>query len=121
MENNSKTTDIKNLKYILKREGYYWSDIIDHTNSKEIFLSIHKIESNSGAPLHVHENEEIIYVIKGSIEAKVDDKLMNINEGQIVLIPQKTEHSLKNRSKKESQIAIIFGTNNPFSKTKYLE
>ena len=37
MENNSKITDIKNLKYILKREGYYWSDIIDHTNSKEIF------------------------------------------------------------------------------------
>jgi quercetin dioxygenase-like cupin family protein len=121
MENNSKITDIKNLKYILKREGYYWSDIFDHTNSKEIFLSIHKIESNSGAPLHVHENEEIIYVIKGSIEAKVDDKLMNINEGQIVLIPQKTEHSLKNLKKEEAKIAIIFATNNPFSKTKYLK
>ena len=44
MENNSKITDIKNLKYKLKREGYYWSDIYDHTNSKETFLSIHRIK-----------------------------------------------------------------------------
>ena len=121
MENNSKIPDIKNLQYKLKREGYYWSDIFDHTNSKETFLSIHKIQKNSGAPLHIHENEEIIFVIKGSIEAKIGRKLINVKKGQIVLIPQKTEHSLKNRSKKESQIAIIFGTNNPFSKTKYLE
>ena len=46
---------------------------------------------------------------------------MNINEGQIVLIPQKTEHSLKNLKKEEAKIAIIFATNNPFSKTKYLK
>ena len=63
MENNSKITDIKNLKYKLKREGYYWSDIFDHTNSKETFLSIHIIKTNSGAALHIHENEEIIFFL----------------------------------------------------------
>jgi len=121
MENNSKINDIKNLQYELKREGYYWSDIFDHTNSKEIFLSMHIIKTNSGAPLHIHENEEIIFVIKGSIEAKIGRELINIKKGQIVLIPQKTEHSLKNLNKKEAKIAIIFATNNPFSKTKYLK
>ena len=121
MENNSKITDIKNLKYKLKREGYYWSDIYDHTNSKETFLSIHKIKTNCGAPLHVHENEEIIFVIKGSIEVKIGRELINVKKEQVVLIPQKTEHSLNNTNKEEAKIAIIFATNNPFSKTKYLK
>ena len=74
MENNSKISDIKNLKYKLKREGYYWNDIFNHTNSKETFISIDIIKTRAGALLHIHENEE-----------------------------------------------IIFATNNPFSKTKYLE
>ena len=121
MENNSKITDIKNLKYKLKREGYYWSDIYDHTNSKETFLSIHRIKTNSGAPLHIHENEEIIFVIKGSIEVKIGRELINVKKEQVVLIPQKTEHSLNNANKEEAKIAIIFATNNPFSKTKYLK
>ena len=117
----AKITDIKNLKYKLKREGYYWSDIYDHTNSKETFLSIHKIKTNSGAPLHIHENEEIIFVIKGSIEVKIGRELINVKKEQVVLIPQKTEHSLNNTNKEEAKIAIIFATNNPFSKTKYLK
>ena len=85
MENNSKITDIKNLQYKLKREGYYWSDIFDHTNSKETFLSIHKIQKNSGAPLHIHENEEIIFVIKGSIEVKIGRELINVKKEQVNL------------------------------------
>ena len=121
MENNSKISDIKNLKYKLKREGYYWSDIFDHTNSKETFVSIHIIKSGSGAPLHIHENEEIIFVINGAIKVKVEKELIDAKEGQIVLIPQKAKHSLKNENKVDAKIAIIFATNNPFSKTKYLK
>ena len=121
MENNSKISDIKNLKYKLKREGYYWSDIFDHTNSKEAFISIHIIKTNSGAPLHIHENEEIIFVINGAIKVEVEKELIDAKEGQIVLIPQKAKHSLKNQNKKDAKIAIIFATNDPFSKTKYLK
>ena len=31
------------------------------------------------------------------------------------------KHSLKNQNKKDAKIAIIFATNDPFSKTKYLK
>ena len=121
MENNSKISDIKNLKYKLKREGYYWGDIFDDTNSKETFVSVHKIKTNSGAPLHIHDNEEIIFVINGTIKVKIEKELIDVKEGQIVLIPQKAKHSLKNQDKKDAKIAIIFATNNPFSKTQYLK
>ena len=121
MENNSKISDIKNLKYKLKREGYYWSDIFDHTNSKETFVSVHIIKTNSGAALHIHDNEEIIFVINGTIKVNIEKEIINVKEGQIVLIPQKTKHSLKNENKEDAKIAIIFATNNPFSKTQYLK
>ena len=121
MENNSKISDIKNLKYKLKREGYYWSDVFDHTNSKETFVSVHIIKTNSGAPLHIHDNEEIIFVINGTIEVNIEKEIINLKEGQIVLVPQKTKHSLKNENKEDAKIAIIFATNNPFSKTQYLK
>ena len=121
MENNSKISDIKNLKYKLKREGYYWCDVFDHTNSKETFVSVHIIKTNSGAPLHIHDNEEIIFVINGTIKVNIEKEIINVKEGQIVLIPQKTKHSLKNENKEDAKIAIIFATNNPFSKTQYLK
>ena len=121
MENNSKISDIKKLKYKLKREGYYWSDIFDHTNSKETFVSVHIIKTNSGAPLHIHDNEEIIFVINGTIKVTIEKEIINLKEGQIVLVPQKTKHSLKNENKEDAKIAIIFATNNPFSKTQYLK
>ena len=121
MENNSKISDIKNLKYKLKREGYYWSDVFDHTYSKETFVSVHIIKTNSGAPLHIHDNEEIIFVINGTIKVTIEKEIINLKEGQIVLVPQKTKHSLKNENKEDAKIAIIFATNNPFSKTQYLK
>tara|TARA_Y100000590_G_scaffold14570_1_gene17507 strand:- start:3147 stop:3512 length:366 start_codon:yes stop_codon:yes gene_type:complete len=121
VENNYKISDIKNINYKLKREGYYWGDIFDDTNSKETFVSVHKIKTNSGAPLHVHDNEEIIFVINGTIKVNIEKELIDVKEGQIVLIPQKAKHSLKNQDKKDAKIAIIFATNNPFSKTQYLK
>ena len=121
MENNSKISDIKNLKYKLKREGYYWSYVFDHTNSKETFVSVHIIKTNSGAPLHIHDNEEIIFVINGTIKVNIEKEIINLKEGQIVLVPQKTKHSLKNENKEDAKIAIIYATNNPFSKTQYLK
>ena len=105
----------------MKSEGYYWSDIFDHTNSKETFVSVHIIKTNSGAPLHIHDNEEIIFVINGTIKVTIEKEIINVKEGQIVLVPQKTKHSLKNENKEDAKIAIIFATNNPFSKTQYLK
>jgi len=121
VKNNSKITDINNLKYELKRNGYYWSDIINKSNSKENFISVHKLKKDSKAPSHIHENEEIVYVLKGSIEIEIENNLLDLKKNQMISIPPKTEHSLRNKNKEIAKIIIYFGTNDPFSKTIYKE
>ena len=119
MKNNSKITDINNLNYVLKRNGYYWSDVIDKSNSEEVFVSIHKIKSGGKAPSHIHKNEEIIFVLKGSIALKIENQITKLNENQLYNIPPNTSHSIQNKSNSTSKVMIIFGTNDPFHHTIY--
>ena len=119
MKNNSKFTDINNLNFVLKRNGYYWSDIISKSNSEEVFISIHKIKSGGKAPDHIHKNEEIIFVLNGSVTLKIKNKITELNENQIYNIPPNTTHSIQNKSNQTSKVMIIFGTNDPFHSTIY--
>tara|TARA_A100001037_G_scaffold116105_1_gene105641 strand:- start:910 stop:1281 length:372 start_codon:yes stop_codon:yes gene_type:complete len=121
LKNNSKINDINNLTYELRRQGYYWSNIIDKKNSDENFLSIHKLEPFAEAPAHIHENEEIIFVIEGKIEINLKNQSFNLSTNQICQIPANTQHSLKNITKTNSKIMVIFGNNDPFSKTSYIK
>tara|TARA_Y100001970_G_scaffold204893_1_gene249468 strand:- start:234 stop:605 length:372 start_codon:yes stop_codon:yes gene_type:complete len=121
LKNNSKINDINNLTYELRRQGYYWSDIVDKKNSNENFISIHKIEPSAKAPTHTHENEEIIFVIEGNIEINLKNKSFNLGTNQICQIPANTQHSLKNITKINSKIMVIFGNNDPFSTTSYIK
>ena len=91
------------------------------TTSKKLTVANLLGQVPSGAPLHIHDNEEIIFVINGTIKVTIEKEIINLKEGQIVLVPQKTKHSLKNENKEDAKIAIIFATNNPFSKTQYLK
>ena len=61
------------------------------------------------------------HVFYKDLTSEQTKELIDAKEGQIVLIPQKAKHSLKNPNKKDAKIAIIFATNDPFSKTKYLK
>ena len=119
LKNNSKITDINNLNYLLKRNGYYWSDIIGKSNSDEVFISIHKIKPGGKAPEHVHKYEEIIFVLNGSVTLKIKNKITELNEYQIYNIPANTTHSIQNKSNRTSKVMIIFGTNDPFHNTIY--
>ena len=119
MKNNSKITDINNLNYVLKRNGYYWSDIISKSNSEEVFISIHKIKSGGKAPDHIHKNEEIIFVLNGSVTLKIKNKITELNENQTYNIPPNTTHAIQTKSNQTSKVMIIFGTNDPFHSTIY--
>ncbi len=43
--------------------------------------------------MHQHENEdEMFFVIQGKLLMKLDDKTIEINSGEFVIIPRKTNH-----------------------------
>ena len=49
-----------------------------------------------GPPLHVHEQDEVIYVLAGSLRVKLGDTLREAPAGSFVFIPRGTPHTWLN-------------------------
>ncbi len=55
----------------------------------------------SSFPNHVHPGEELIYVLEGSIEYKVEGKLpVTLKAGEVLFIPAGTIHAARNTGKR---------------------
>ncbi|MBW7571356.1 cupin domain-containing protein [Caproiciproducens faecalis] len=55
-------------------------------------LSVVNVE-NRTLDFHVHENsDELFYVIKGSFHLEVDEGLIKVDEGELIIVPKGTRH-----------------------------
>jgi quercetin dioxygenase-like cupin family protein len=54
------------------------------------------IVRHEGPPLHVHEQDEVIYALAGSLRVKVGDTLREVPSGSFVFIPRGTPHTWQN-------------------------
>jgi quercetin dioxygenase-like cupin family protein len=49
-----------------------------------------------GPPLHVHDQDEVIYILAGSLRIKLGDSLRGAPAGSFVFIPRGTPHTWQN-------------------------
>src|SRR5262245_32168492 len=55
---------------------------------------------------HHHDNEdEMFYVVKGSFDMELEDKIITINEGEFIIIPRGVEH--RPNAKEEVQVMLF--------------
>ena len=54
------------------------------------------IVRQEGPPLHVHEQDETIYTLAGSLRVKLGDTLREVPAGSFVFIPRGTPHTWQN-------------------------
>jgi quercetin dioxygenase-like cupin family protein len=54
------------------------------------------IVRREGPPLHVHEEDEVIYTLAGSLRVKLGDTLREVPAGSFVFIPRGTPHTWQN-------------------------
>jgi mannose-6-phosphate isomerase-like protein (cupin superfamily) len=75
-------------KFLLIEE--YWSPkIIGALNGQEVKIAKFKGEF----PKHHHENEdELFMVIEGQCFIELDDKTVELNKGELFIVPKGTEH-----------------------------
>lgn len=52
----------------------------------------------TGPGAHSHEEDDIFYVIEGTMSLLVDDKWIDAPKGSFILIPAGTTHDFENRS-----------------------
>lgn len=62
-------------------------------------------------PRHFHPNcDEVLYVLRGTIEHTVDDAVFPMSAGDIVSIPQGSTHNARNVGTEEAEFVIVFNT-----------
>lgn len=67
---------------------------------REVVQNLVEISAGSFAPKHLHPGEEIVYVVKGTLEYQLEGKPPSIlKAGDVLFIPSRTVHSVKNLGK----------------------
>lgn len=82
--------EIINLEQKFKLFNDHWSPkIIGELNGQEVKLA--KVKGEFVWHNHQHE-DELFFVIKGKLKIAFTDKTVEINEGELMIVPKGTEH-----------------------------
>ena len=96
------------------------------SGARSLFLMEQTLHPDKGAPLHVHEVEELLYIKSGALNVYIDapDEVQEFraSSNQTVLIPASLPHSFLNVSDAEAVVLVFFPHSDPFqlSVTQYV-
>jgi mannose-6-phosphate isomerase-like protein (cupin superfamily) len=63
------------------------------------YVSLAKLQPSLSYEPHEHQDhEEIYYIINGSGHIKIGDEISKFRDGDVIYIPEKTNHSITNDS-----------------------
>lgn len=62
---------------------------------ENMLLSVVDFEANAVVPAHNHPQEQIIYLLEGSVEIGIAEKTQILNAGEFVIVPGGVDHSAK--------------------------
>lgn len=69
------------------------------------------IKPGMSNPLHIHPNcEEVMYIISGKCECKVDDAVIMLNAGEVIRIPRGVVHNARCIGEEPVHAVISFPT-----------
>ena len=99
-------------KWDITREG-------DGTTSTSMALST--VGTGAGAPLHTHEADELIVILKGSLEVSIEGEVHQVGADHTIVVPPNVPHGFTNKGSDDAWILGFFPIQDPFNHTKYLE
>ena len=65
-------------------------------------------DPGTAAPLHTHQEDEIFYILEGTLTFQLADERVEGRPGSMVFIPAGTPHSWKNRSNDTVRMLALF-------------
>ena len=71
------------------------AEVFSNVNDVKISLARYSVKKMICMPYHLHSELEIMYVNSGQLLYKIDDVDYIINEGEVMFVNSKTEHSLE--------------------------
>ena len=105
------------------RPGYRKFDIAGHEQGVSSTLSVNTAEPGAGAPLHTHTMDELIVVLEGTLEVKLDGETHTVGPDHTVVIPPGAQHAFTVTGHDEAHLLVFFPGLDPYSEehTHYIE
>ena len=105
------------------RPGYRKWDITLAEHGVTSTLSINTAEPGSGAPLHTHEMDELIMIMEGQVEVRINEEVYIVEKDHTLVIPPGAEHGFKIVGDETAKLLVFFPTLDPYvpEHTHYLE
>lgn len=105
------------------RPGYRKWDIAGHEQGVTSTFSINTAEPGTGAPLHTHTIDELIVIVGGKLEVKIDGETHVVDKNHTLVIPPGAEHGFKVVGEDTAELLVFFPALDPYSTehTHYLE
>jgi quercetin dioxygenase-like cupin family protein len=75
----------------------------------------------AGAPLHVHESDELIVILEGTVDARLGQDEHRIGADHTLVIPPNVPHGFTSVGPGDARILTFFPVSDPFGHTTFLE
>ena len=103
------------------RPNYRKWDIVGPETGMSTNLSYSVAQVGTGAPLHIHEDDELIVILRGELEVRLGDETRVVGPDHTLAIPPNVEHGFEVVGSSEAELLVFFPVPDPFARTTYLE
>ena len=92
---------------IVKEDDRY--KVVDNTILNNLVVSSTLLHADKSTTGHKHEGQEEVYMfMKGSGKMELDDKVIEVNEGDLILIEDGVFHRVHNTGSSDLYMVCIF-------------
>lgn len=94
---------------ISKKDLYTYKSLAPEVKGRNMEALIVQLEEKPDVEPSVHEGEEFIYVLAGTVELKIADEVHTLEPGDSVYYLSTTPHLIAGKNGKATIIAVIYG------------
>ena len=91
----------------------------DGTTSTDASFS--EVGVGTGAPLHTHEDDELIVILDGALRVRIGDDSHDVGADHTIVVPPGVPHGFEAIGEAPARILGFFPAQEPFRRTRFLE
>ena len=76
--------------------------------ARKLTFGVAEVPPKSKMTAHKHEQEEVIFILRGHGRVKIGDSSEAIKEGTAIYLPSNAEHAIENESDKSMKFTFAF-------------
>ena len=114
--------DHANAREVPWRPNYRkWQITEDGDGTTSTDASLNEVGVGAGAPLHTHEDDELLVVLEGTLRVRIGDESHDAGADHTVVVPPGVPHGFEAVGSSPARVLVFFPSKDPFLRTKFLE